>query len=87
MDGHHSAMNSTRAERAGFKVPLLVTLKIATHYNLNKGSLTMHVDNMGSYPNGRSPAAGKSTFKYLTSDYDLKLHKTYLDIEYFINRT
>ena len=74
-------MNSTRAEISGVIAPLLTTLKIARYYNLNKGAPTMHVGNKVFYINGHLPATGEGTFKHLTSDYNLKLHKTHLEAE------
>ena len=58
VDGHPRSMNSTRAERAGFLEPLIQTLSLAQEYNITRGKLTMHVDNIGSYKKGQVPEMG-----------------------------
>ena len=79
VDGHPRSMNSTRAERAGFLGPLIQTLSLAQEYNITRGKLTMHVDNIGSYKKGQAPQMGDGTFRHVIADYDLKLHKSTLE--------
>ena len=75
VDGDPHTLDSTTAERGGFLGPLWSAYELARKYALDRGAITMHIDNISSYTAGDPPQKGEGPLRHLTDDYHLKLLK------------
>ena len=85
VDSQPEFMNSTRTKRAGFIRPLLNSLHIAQEFEVTKSTMHMHVGNMRFYRKGNAQKMGDAAFRHIISDYNLKLHKSFLEHKLKIN--
>ena len=78
VDGDPEFLNSTRAERSGFLGPIFAVHQIAKKFDLRQGKLTMHVDNISSFPQGNPPQPGEGVLRHHCGDCNLKKIKEIL---------
>ena len=55
VDGDPHTLDSTTAERGGFLGPLWFAYQLAHKYTLDRGAITMHIDNISSFTAGDPP--------------------------------
>ena len=72
VDGDPNTLNPTRTERSGFFGPIFYSYALAEKYDVKKGHITMHVNNIASFQKGDLPIPGEGPLHHHCGDYDLK---------------
>ena len=82
VDGDSNTLNSTRTERSGFFGPLFYSFALVEKYNVKKGHITMHVDNIASFQKGDLSTLGEGPLHHHCGDYNLKSIKKECDVRF-----